>query len=208
MVRLLILATILLMSCAKENNRALIQKENRMSFTEKDFWRIQDLTADKKTYEEKKFVIVEELYKLDQGEIVEYQRILVDKYYSLYTNELFALVDLAVGISDESFDSFRLWLINSGEKYYRLALENPDSLGVILTKEDDDEMKLEFWGYFAQDVWKKRFPNVEFPDDSFPSHPKELKGENEWNRNSAKEIQKRFPKTWVLIPEEYKDIYH
>ncbi len=89
--------------------------------------------------------------------------------------------------SDDSFEYFRAWLVLKGEKKFRRAIQNPDSIAAwIRTKEEPEAEELL---YVANEAYME-VKGDELPDSAYAKHPKKLKGKP-WKEE---ELPKLFPK--------------
>ncbi len=157
-----------------------------------EFWKIIDTTR-RKAHDDPDLhiqLVTEALAKLPEREIVEWDRIFGEYWIGAFTWELWGAAFLiGGGCSDDGFMDFRGWLISRGEKVYRAALANPDSLAAVLS--EDDECQIEGFQYAAAEAWGKRTgrEEAEFPDVSI-KHPSDPSG----RRIPDKNLPKRFPK--------------
>jgi len=76
-------------------------------------------------------LLVNELAKLSEADILSYQSILEDMVDKAYIGELWDVAFILAsdwGCSDDGFEYFRAWLIGQGKNVYEKALSDPESL--------------------------------------------------------------------------------
>ena len=105
---------------------------------------------------------------------------------------------LAGGMSDDSFDYFREWLITRGERIFRMALEDADALADALPPTEDEDLEAEGFGWSVKELYEEKF-GEEMPifDDVEPRG--EPAGED-WDEDEA-ELKARFPRLWARTAE-------
>ena len=124
--------------------------------TRDDFWQLVDVGKDEgggdlsRRYD----ALVRLLSDREPEEIVEFDRILGALIAESYRWDLWGVARLMNdGCSDDGFQDFRRWLISSGERVYREALANPDSLGELAGKEK--ETFFEAFGWVAREAYRR-----------------------------------------------------
>jgi hypothetical protein len=98
---------------------------------EAEFWRIIEMTkiASNGNDEKQVGLLIEYLSQLNEGEILEF-----DKLFVMYQEEAYdwrlwgAAYIIEGGCSDDCFTDFLVWLTVQGREVYEQALANPDSL--------------------------------------------------------------------------------
>ena len=76
-------------------------------------------------------LLIDELAKLSETEILSYQSILYDLMDKAYIAELWDVAYIMAsgwGCSDDGFEYFRAWLIGQGQAVFEKALSDPESL--------------------------------------------------------------------------------
>jgi Protein of unknown function (DUF4240) len=97
----------------------------------KEFWELIDKTrsasgGDSDRHAE---MLVAELIKLSESDILDYQEILDDLENEAYIGELWAVAYLiSYGCGDDDFMDFRAWLIGQGKDVFDGAIADPESL--------------------------------------------------------------------------------
>jgi uncharacterized protein DUF4240 len=97
----------------------------------KEFWELIDKTrsASGGDHHKQAELLVGELAKLSEAEILDYQEILDDLKDEAYIAELWEVAEiLDMGCGDDGFMDFRAWLIGQGKEVFDKALVNPESL--------------------------------------------------------------------------------
>lgn len=104
---------------------------------------------------------------------------------------------LAGGMSDDSFDDFREWLITRGERVFRLALQDADALADELPAQEED-FEAEGFGWAVMELYEERF-GAEMPQfDDVPARGEP--GGEEWDEDGD-DLQRRFPRLWARAAE-------
>src|SRR5687767_3645789 len=76
-------------------------------------------------------LLIDELAKLSETDILSYQSILDDMVDKAYIGELWDVAFIMAsgwGCSDDGFMDFRAWLIGQGQVVFEKALSDPESL--------------------------------------------------------------------------------
>jgi hypothetical protein len=97
------------------------------------FWKLIEKTHQNSQRDPRKQadLLIAELTKLPEAEILSYQSILEDLVDKAYIAELWDVAFILAsgwGCSDDGFKDFRGWLIAQGQDVYEKALSNPESL--------------------------------------------------------------------------------
>lgn len=88
--------------------------------------------------------IAERLAKLSVEEIFSFYRELSRCMAQSYRADLWGAAYIVNGgCSDDSFDYFRAWLILQGERAFRAALEDPDSIGPMVKRAQNEGVEVE-----------------------------------------------------------------
>jgi len=131
------------------------------------------------------------LSELPPDEIVAFDRMLHELLAAANRWDLWAAAYIINGgCSDDAFEYFRAWLVAQGERVYREALADPETL---TERAEPDATNAESLLYAAGDAYR-----VETGRDlpAKVSRPSEPAGER-WNEADLKH---RFPKLWAAFP--------
>ena len=99
------------------------------------------------------------------------------------------------GCSDDGFEYFRAWLMAQGRQTYEKALEDPDTLALLVNPEGE----LEEFMYLARQAYEAK-TGEEMPDTVFHGATRPELGEG-WDFEDATEMQKRYPKLFAKYGE-------
>jgi hypothetical protein len=131
------------------------------------------------------------LSDLPADEIVAFDRLLHELLTAAYRWDLWAAASIINGgCSDDGFEYFRLWLIAQGERVYREALADPETL---VDRAEADATNAESLLYAAGDAYR-----IETGRDlpTRTEHPPEPSGK-QWNEDDLKHL---FPKLRAAFP--------
>ena len=160
----------------------------------KEFWELIDKTrsASSGNHRKQAELLVAELTKLTETEILNYQEILDDLQDKAYIAELWEVAYiLDMGCGDDSFMDFRAWLIGQGKDIFDKALVNPESLvDYVEPGQETQSESLLYVAFEAYELNTNRSSETMPRIRSFKSRPK-LKGIPSKNED---EMLKRFPK--------------
>lgn len=131
------------------------------------------------------------LSDLPPDEIVAFDQMLQELLVAAYRWDLWgAAVIINGGCSEDGFEHFRAWLVGQGERVYREALADPETL---VDRAEPDATNAESLLYAAGDAYR-----IETGRD-LPAravHPSEPAGER-WHEGNLKTL---FPKLWAAFP--------
>lgn len=98
------------------------------------------------------------LAKLDEDEIVDFERVFGHYHTLSYTSELWAAAYIVNdGCSDDGFDYFRAWLIGKGEKIFKTVLENPEMLRKYVSIDQaEDGLENESLMYASAEAYEEK----------------------------------------------------
>jgi hypothetical protein len=153
-------------------------------------------------------LLIDELAKLSEAEILSYQSILDDMMDKAYIGELWDVAFIMAsgwGCSDDGFMDFRAWLIGQGQVVFEKALSDPESLVNIV--EFGQETQWEELLYVAMYAYEQgTHKNMETMPSTRRDKPRpELKGTVS---KSVEENLARFPKAtakfWKKRLDEYE----
>ncbi len=130
------------------------------------------------------------LSDLPPDEILAFDRMLRELLAAAYRWDLWAAAYIINGgCSDDGFEYFRLWLIAQGERVYREALADPETL---VDRAEADATDAESLLYAAADAYRVE-TGRDLPGKS--GDPSEPAGER-WNEANLKLL---FPKLWAAF---------
>ena len=153
-------------------------------------------------------LLVDELAKLSEADILSCQSILDDMMDKAYIAELWDVAFIMAsgwGCSDDGFMDFRAWLIGQGKDVYEKALSDPESLVDIV--EFGQETQWEVLLYIAMEAYERSTHKDmgTMPSTRRDKPRPELKGTT---AKSVEEHLARFPKAaakfWKERPDEYE----
>lgn len=131
------------------------------------------------------------LADLPADEIVAFNRVLHELLAAAYRWDLWAAAYIVNGgCSDDGFEYFRCWLISQGERVYREALDDPESL---VDRAEPDATEAESMLYAAGDAYKVE-TGRDLPRP--PSGPSEPSG-TRWHED---DLPRLFPKLAAAFP--------
>jgi hypothetical protein len=131
------------------------------------------------------------LSDLPADEIVAFDRLLHELLTAAYRWDLWAAASIINGgCSDDGFEYFRLWLIAQGERVYREALADPETL---VDRAEADATNAESLLYAAGDAYRIE-TGRDLPTGT--DHPSEPAGK-QWNEDDLKHL---FPKLRAAFP--------
>jgi len=162
-----------------------------VSLSEDAFWKLIDRTLDV-NIENQMSKLEAELSTLTQAEIGRFYYLELEAYWNAQLWSLSDFADLTLEAGGSQFQEFAHWLVFRGEKIYREALANPDSLTPILRDYDRNTM-LRQDGPFTVVIkcLDARFGDVDFPT------PKRKKLHGDHGGDPAK----LFPMAWKEFGE-------
>lgn len=132
-------------------------------------------------------VLIDELAKRSESEIVDFGRLFHEYWVRAYTWPLWGAAFLiGEGCSDDGFMDFRGWLISRGRTVYERALANPDTLATVVARGEDGQV--EGFHCVASQAWEKCTgrDSAGFPEPTV-SHPKEPVG-SRWEEEDLKRL--------------------
>lgn len=153
-------------------------------------------------------LLIDELAKLSEADILSYQSILDDMKDKAYIAELWDVAFIMAsgwGCSDDGFMDFRAWLIGQGREVFEKGLSDPESLVDIV--EFGQETQWEELLYVAMYAYERGTHKdmATMPNTRQGKPQPELKGTFVKN---LEERLARFPKAtakfWKKRPDEYK----
>ncbi|MFE5715871.1 DUF4240 domain-containing protein [Streptomyces sp. NPDC056501] len=165
---------------------------------ETEFWEIIDATreAAEGDPEEHADLLVERLTRLDPDSVLDYARHFEARYNRAFLWDLWgAAAVLFDGAGDETFDSFRCWLIGQGREVYEGAVHEPDALAELL---DDFDVEIDGDGEeigFAADEAYEQLTGAETPDLGIPMPGGEPLGAP-FDLEDDDVLAARFPRLW------------
>ena len=162
----------------------------------KEFWELIEETHSASGGDDEKQagLIIAELVKLTETEIVEYSDIFDDLNDEAYIADLWVMAFiLGGGCGDDGFMDFRAWLIGQGKEIYEKALIDPDSL--IDYVKLGQKTKSEFLLYAAQEAYDIKMGKETLIPSTKPFKPTpKLKGTILVDTDNDVELLKIFPR--------------
>jgi len=134
--------------------------------------------------------------QLDSHEIIQFGKLFAEYWGRAYTWDLWAAAYiLGGGCSDDGFLDFRGWLISRGERVYKEALRDPETLAQVVNADAGDECQFEGFQHVAREAWQNKTRNLlgDFPVTEI-TRPDEPAGER-WSEE-GNDLERRFPKLW------------
>ncbi|MFJ5830180.1 DUF4240 domain-containing protein [Streptomyces sp. NPDC093089] len=162
------------------------------------FWEIIDASrvAADGDPEEQADLLVERLTGLDPDSVLDYARHFEARFNRAYLWDLWgAAAVLFDGAGDETFDSFRCWLIGQGREVYEGAVHDPDALAELL---GDFDLEIDGDGEeigFAADEAYEALTGAETPDLGIPVPGEDPLG-TPLDLNDDDALSARFPRLW------------
>jgi len=139
------------------------------------------------------------LVALSPEEIVDFNERFYELHASAYVWKLWgAAYWLGGGCGNDGFTDFRATLISLGEKRFKQAVRNADSLAEIVGQPDVPYLQGEGFQYVAGNAYKKK-TGKEIPLGK-SSRSKEPLGEK-WDFDDFDETEERLPKLVEKFPE-------
>ena len=174
------------------------------------FWKLIEKTHQKSqgVPHQQADLLVDELAKLSEADILLYQSILDDMKDKAYIEELWDVAYIMAsgwGCSDDGFIDFRAWLIGQGKEVFEKALSDPESLVDIV--EFGQETQWEVLLYVAAEAYELSTHK----DMATMPRTRRGKARPELKGTSVKNLEERlarFPKAtakfWKERPDEYE----
>lgn len=104
----------------------------------------------------------DELKILSNEDLLAFHQQFLDAHLRAYKHDLAAAADLAIGgLTDDSFEYFRNWLISEGEATFNAVVANPDELAGFSLRGICGQ--LESYGYVAASLLTQRGLAYELP---------------------------------------------
>jgi hypothetical protein len=153
-------------------------------------------------------LLIDELAKLSEAEILSYQSILEDLVDKAYIAELWDVAFILAsgwGCGNDGFEYFRAWLVGQGKDIYEKALSDPESLVDVV--EFGQETQWEVLLAVAIEAYELSTHKdmATMPTTRGDKPRPELKGTTS---KSVEEHLARFPKAaakfWKERPDEYE----
>ena len=143
-----------------------------------DFWRlIEDAHVNAKGNSEQQYRLIDEqLGNSPASEIIDFETILKEQ---LRRADQFKMMEaafiVASYVSDDTFEDFRAWLISLGKEKFERALDDPESIADLLTREQaleitgDGLVTAAFMAYKKVTKTEDLYEHVEMqPDPEYP----------------------------------------
>ncbi len=138
--------------------------------------------------------MVERLTGLDPDAVLDFARHFESRVNRAYRWDLWgAAFVLLGGAGDETFDSFRCWLVGQGRHVFEGAVHHPDELAELLDFFEEGDGDGEELGYAADEAYEQ-LTGVRLPDLGMAA-PLEPEGEAfDFDNDAA--MRDRYPKLW------------
>jgi hypothetical protein len=135
--------------------RTVLEKhKHRFASEEALFW---DIVEDGRAYadlDQRLALIRSRLEKLLPKGVINFERMFNQKLADAYTWDLWgAAYFINGGCSDDGFYYFRAWLVSQGKATYQEAIQNPDSLALVVGFDQDDYEFEALW-YLPAEVYE------------------------------------------------------
>lgn len=129
----------------------------KAEMTDDAFWALIEHTIAYEADPDRQLVaLADELRALSPKQIEAFQTAFDRQMQRAYDWELWgALYVINGGMSDDSFEYARYWLISKGRRVYESVLAEPEILADLVTP-DAVSVRFEDFGYVAVDVWTER----------------------------------------------------
>jgi hypothetical protein len=132
------------------------------------------------------------LNDLDLDEVIQFDHTFDRLWAEANSHEIWgAGFIICGGCSDDGFMDFRTWLISKGEKVYKTAMVNPDSLSEIDTTKEG-RCQFESFRYLAPNLWCRKTGR---PLDEFPRR-RVLNGGPSGKPWQEAELPFLYPRLW------------
>jgi hypothetical protein len=147
------------------------------------------------------------LVRLKPEEMLAFKKRYDDLIAAAYKNELWGAAYLINGgCSDDGFHYFLVWLVSQGEKVYKAALADPDSLARVLGPEDMDTCESDLDAAAAR-AWQEKTgrSDEEFYEElgKIDSPPTTFQVEGEdWDFDDDEEMRRRLPRLSRIFLEQ------
>ncbi len=128
---------------------------------ETTFWQLMDETRAASGNDGYKQIelLVEELVKLSEEDILDFDDIFDWYLDQAYSRNLWAAAYTIQSCGDDDFTDFRGWLIGQGKAIYERALEDPDSLADVVDLDTDTQP--ESFSYVSMYAYERKMGSIE-----------------------------------------------
>ncbi|MBZ0280607.1 MAG: DUF4240 domain-containing protein [Anaerolineae bacterium] len=154
---------------------------------EASFWQLIDWTRAASGDDSYQHIelLVEELAKLSESDILDFDTIFDRHKDRAYNRNLWAACQVIGDGGDDSFSDFRGWLIAQGKDVYERALADPDSLADAV--DPDTDTQPESFTYVSMKAFERRTGNEDMP-------PKARTGRVTLTGDDWEEAEKKVPR--------------
>lgn len=170
---------------------------------EMEFWELIDSTrsAAGGDPDEQAELLVERLTRLDPYAVTCFAQHFESRFNRAYQWDLWAAAWIVLGgVSDDSFDSFRSWLIGQGRQVFEGAAHDADSLAELLGDFDEElDGEAEDLGYVADEAYE-RLTGLDLPELDLPEPPSEPVGQP-FDLGDEEAVAERLPELWRRFRE-------
>ncbi len=169
---------------------------------EATFWELVEQSRQESGGDEEKQteVMYELLMALPTDDIVDFDDMMYLLKKKAYLVRLWDVAVLIIGgCSDDGFIDFRSWLIAQGKEVFYNALDNPDTLALVVDK--DTYPDFFYFGYIGASVYRDKTAQDEVPTKIFiDSNPQLDKPFAE-----SEEYPTLFPLLWEKFKDQWAD---
>ena len=169
--------------------------------TEAEFWTIikRSRRGTGASREKQEANLTRELHKLTPEQLVEFDEWFGGFIRSAYNWDLWgAAFVIGGGCSDDGFWDFRSWLVAQGERVYKAAVDDPETLAEVVDEDTPNRSWLDFRNP-ATSVWGKKLGKEETELHDFPSTIGSNLGEEpdgEEFGDTKEDLEARYPTLW------------
>ncbi|WP_016906891.1 DUF4240 domain-containing protein [Streptomyces xiaopingdaonensis] len=172
---------------------------------ETDFWELVDAAreASEGDPEEQADVLIEQLTRRDPEGVADFARHFDSRFHRAHQWDVWAAATVLLGsagepVDDETFDSFRCWLIGQGREVFEAAAHDADSLADLLTGFDPQfDGEGEDLGYAADEAYEQLTATA-LPDLGLPEPPEEPTG-TPLDLDDDEALADRLPRLWDRV---------
>jgi hypothetical protein len=190
----------------ESGNVPMPEKHTSLMPEDQFWWIIAATTKHKRDPERQCDVLKKQLQNLNTDEVVSFERRFQELQRRSYNWDVWgATYVVHGGASDDAFEYFQRWLISRGRADYELVVREPDSLGSIIPKDQDEPFEFEEFAYVASEVWQSKtgidpwqHERGRFPYTGAPP-AQEVAGTP--FEDSEGLLEKRYPKLWSRFGE-------
>jgi hypothetical protein len=189
----------------KPNPSAKADLAQRATLGEKRFWDIIARACPPDGSSDEWFsALRQELLQLSPDEIVHFDWLFQSRLGEACTIDLWGAAYLINGgASDDGFYYFRSWLVGMGQRVYRAALKDPDSLADVVNPDEEYESDIHVVAHRAWEEVTGQRETADMDNAWLGPYPAadELKGED-WDFDDDAEMRRRLPRLAAMYLED------